>query len=94
MLAEPVSIERDGITLTVEQVWAASDRTLIQFSVEGLAMAKASYGFSRNGCLDPAPLRLPGDDLKITQPQSTSGWATGYELKSFYPGDPIPQWKK
>ncbi len=88
MLAEPISIERDGITLTVEQVWAASDRTLIQFSVEGWPWRKLVTDSPRNGCLDPALLRLPGDDLKITQPQSTSGWATGYELKSFYPAIP------
>src|SRR6266545_3933486 len=32
MLAEPVSITRDGITLRVEQMWVDSDRTFIQYS--------------------------------------------------------------
>ena len=88
VLAEPISIERDGITLTVEQVWAASDRTLIQYSVEGWPWRKLVTDSPENGCLDPALLRLPDRELKVTQPQSTSGWATGYQLKSIYPAIP------
>jgi len=41
-----------------------------------------------NGCLDTAILRLPDRELTDTQPQSSLGWATGYELKSLYPAIP------
>jgi len=85
VLAEPVSITRDGITLTVEEMWVASDQTLIQYSVEGWPWRKLVTNSPDKGCLDPAILRLPDSELTITQPQSNFGWATGYELKSVYP---------
>jgi len=88
LLAEPVSVTRDGITLTVEEVWAASDRTLIQVSVEGWPWRKLVSDSPKNGCLDSASLRLPDRELTHTQPQSALGWATGYELKSLYPAIP------
>jgi hypothetical protein len=88
VLTEPVSVTRDGITLTVEEMWAASDRTLIQVSVEGWPWRKLVIDSPGNGCLDPAILRLPDRELTITQPQSSLGWATGYELKSLYPAIP------
>jgi hypothetical protein len=88
VLAEPVSITRDGVTLTVEEVWAASDRTLIQVSIEGWPWRKLVDGSPENGCLDPAILRLPDRELMHTQPQSAVGWETGYELKSLYSAIP------
>jgi hypothetical protein len=88
MLAEPASITRDGITLTVEQMWVESDRTLIQVSVEGWPWRKLVSDSTGNGCLETAILRLPDRELTITQPQSNLGWASGYELKSVYPAIP------
>jgi len=88
VLAEPVSVTRDGITLTVEEIWAASDRTLIQVSIEGWPWRKLVSDSPENGCLDPAFLRLPNGELTHTQPTSAVGWETGYELKSLYPAIP------
>jgi hypothetical protein len=88
VLAEPVSVTRDGITVTVEEMWAASDRTLIQVSIEGWPWRKLVNDSPENGCLDPAILRLPDHELTHTQPQSSLGWETGYELKSLYPAIP------
>jgi hypothetical protein len=87
-LAEPVSVTRDGVTLTVEEVWAASDRTLVQVSIEGWPWRKLVNDSPENGCLDTAILRLPDRELTHTQPQSSLGWETGYELKSLYPAIP------
>jgi hypothetical protein len=69
-------------------MWAASDRTLIQYSVEGWPWGSLIMDAPVDGCLDPAVLRLPERELTITQPQASSGWATGYELKSLYPAIP------
>lgn len=88
VLAEPVSVTRDGMTVTVEEMWAASDRTLIQVSIEGWPWRKLVDNSPENGCLDPAILRLPDRELTHTQPQSSLGWETGYELKSLYPAIP------
>jgi len=88
VLAEPVSVTRDGITLTVAEVWAASDRTLVQVSVEGWPWGSLAKDPAPQGCLDPATLRLPDRELTITQPKSSFGWANGYELKNLYPAIP------
>ena len=88
VLAEPVSVTRGGVTLTVEEVWASSDRTLVQVSVEGWPWRKLVNESPENGCLDTAILRLPDRELTPTQPQSSLGWDTGYELKSLYPAIP------
>jgi hypothetical protein len=69
----------------VEEIWAASDRTLIQVSIEGWPWRKLVSDSPENGCLDHAFLRLPNGELTHTQPQSSVGWETGYELKSLYP---------
>jgi hypothetical protein len=88
VLAEPVSVTRDGITLTVEEMWAASNRTFIQVSIEGWPWRKLVNESPENGCLDHAILRLPDRELTHTQPQSSVGWETGYELKSLYSAIP------
>ncbi|HLO33601.1 MAG TPA: hypothetical protein VK249_30915 [Anaerolineales bacterium] len=88
VLAEPVAITREGITLTVEQMWVDSDRTFIQYSVEGWPWRKLSTGSPTNRCLDPAVLRLSDRELAITRPQSSFGWVSGYQLKSIYPAIP------
>lgn len=36
VLAEPVSVTRDGITLTVEQVMLSTDKTVLVYTVEGI----------------------------------------------------------
>ena len=71
-----------------EEIWAASDRTLIQVSIEGWPWRKLVSDSPENGCLDPAFLRLPNGELTHTQPTSAVGWETGYELKSLYPAIP------
>jgi len=88
VLAEPVSVTRDGITLTVEEMWVASDRTLIQYSVEGWPWGTLAADPPGNPCLEPAILRLPDSEFKITQPQSSFGSASGYQIKSLYPALP------
>jgi WD40 repeat protein len=88
MLAEPVSVTRDGITLTVEEMWTTTDETLIQVSVEGWPWRKLVIDSPANGCLNTALLRLSDRELTNTQPQSAVGWETGYELKSIYPTIP------
>lgn len=88
MLAEPVSVTRDGITLTVKQMWATPDQTLVQYSVEGWDRKAPEPQSIGDSCFEDVLLRLPEGDLKPTQPQVMIGWEEGYELKAVYP--PIP----
>jgi hypothetical protein len=91
MLARPISVTRDGITLTVEQVWVDSDRTLIQYSIEGWPWRKLVTLAPKDACLKHAVLRLPNQELEIKQPQATFGWESGYQLKSLYPAIPFTE---
>ena len=88
-LADPVSLTREGITLTIKEMWATSDRTLIQYSVEGWKRDPQGIKSPGKGCLKVASLRLPDQELKPTQPQSIFNFTSSYELKSIYPALPM-----
>lgn len=86
MLAEPVSITRDDITLKVEQVLVDSTQTTVVYSVEGLNMdmLDANPRVNSPGCYKDAVLRLPEEELSITN-QSGKSWITGYQHRASYP---------
>ncbi|HSL46969.1 MAG TPA: hypothetical protein VK897_26265 [Anaerolineales bacterium] len=86
VLAEPVSVTRDGITLTIEQALADSSQTTIVYSVDGLTldMLDANPLVNTPGCYKDAVLRLPEGELSQTQQIGTS-WMSGYEHKTVYP---------
>jgi hypothetical protein len=89
VLAEPVSVTRDGITLTIEQVLADSSQTTIVYSVDGLMldMLDTNPLVNTPGCYKDAVLRLPEGELSRTQQMGTS-WMSGYQHKTVYPALP------
>lgn len=87
-LAAPVSVTRDGITLTVEEMWSASDRTFIRYAVAGWTVDMQKIQSSGDGCLDTPILRLPEQELTLAQPQAVTHWSPDYEMKSIYPAIP------
>jgi hypothetical protein len=86
VLAEPVSVTREGITLTLEQALADSSQTTIVYSVDGLSidMLDANPLMNTPGCYKDAVLRLPDGELSQMQQIGTS-WTSGYEHKTIYP---------
>ena len=78
VLAEPVSITRDGITLKVEQVLVDSTQTTVVYSVEGLTMdmLDAKPKVKSPGCYTDALLRFLQSELSSTDQRRTS-WITG-----------------
>jgi hypothetical protein len=54
ILAEPVSVEQSGITVTVEQVVADATRTFVAYSVVGIPPFKSGFPI----CTDPPSLQL------------------------------------
>ena len=86
VLAEPVSMTRDGITLTIKEVLTDPSQTIVVYTVEGLRMDMLDTKPAANtpGCYKDAVLRLPGGDLSQTQLTGRS-WMSGYEHKSSYP---------
>src|SRR5689334_5918471 len=89
VLAEPVSVERDGITLRVEQVLVDSNQTAVVYSVEGLTadMLDSNPIGDTPGCYKDAVLRFGEDGYSSTNLVGTS-WMTGYEHKTTYPAIP------
>jgi Tol biopolymer transport system component len=86
VLAKPVSITRDGITLKVEQVLVDSTQTSVVYSVEGLTMDMLDSNPRVNspGCHKDAILHLPEEELSPTS-QSGKSWITGYQHRASYP---------
>ena len=89
VLAEPIFITRDGITLAIEHVLVDSNQTTVVYSVENLAMEMLDNQPNWNslGCRKEATLRLPEDELLFTD-QARTSWVTGYQQKTTYPSIP------
>jgi len=90
VLAEPVSVTREGITLRVEQVLVDSNQTTVLYSVEGFTMEMLAVNPQVNGpgCYKDAILRLPEGELSSTNQAGTS-WMTGYQHRTSYAVIPL-----
>jgi len=84
VLAEPVSQTRDGITVTVEQVFLTSERATVKYSVVGVPWSAFPHNENVSGCTEGAQLQLP-DGTRLTL---TGGGGTLMELTFDYP--PVP----
>ena len=79
VLAEPVSLTRDGVTVTVKQVVADSVRTFVAYQIDGIPAP--APGSDRPVCVDPPALQLP-DGITL---RFTSGGGFGMESESGRP---------
>lgn len=59
VLAEPVTVTRDGIALTVEQVVLSADKTVVIVKIEGVPMEAYPNTENDPGCIGTANLQLP-----------------------------------
>jgi hypothetical protein len=98
VLPEAVSSEREGVTVTVKQVTALPDRTVIQYQVSGIP--ESAYpkhlpgsdpeGF-QNSCFDPIFIRLPdGTALTYTGYNAISGNVSVPEYEASFTVKPVP----
>jgi len=87
VLAEPVQVTRQGITVTVKQATADAERTILVWEVVGLSVKAAnSQGEGVGG--GPVTLRLSdGQELAVRNAVG-NGWGTGHRERSVYP--PLP----
>jgi hypothetical protein len=88
MLAEPVSDTRNGVTLTVKQVWATVDKTVVRYSIEGWERKLSDTQSDEESCYQDDVLRLEDRDLAVTQAQTMIGWEDGYEIEGIYAAIP------
>ncbi len=66
ILEQPVSLTRQGITLTVHQAVLSSDKSVVLFSVEGVPWEALSPEENIPGCSGQAFLRLPsGESMQL-----------------------------
>jgi hypothetical protein len=71
VLAEPVSVTRDGITITVTSATLAADKTVITYTIENVPWDALSHREDEPGCYGQANIRLPNGSLLV--PLSGSG---------------------
>jgi hypothetical protein len=89
VLSEPVTVTRDSVTLTLEQIVADSDRTTVVYSVEGLSLAAAnSDGEGGPVCIQAEMLRLPGGRELAADSGGGPGWGSGYRSWLVFPAVP------
>lgn len=88
ILADPVEQEREGITVTVEQVVADSQRTTVIFKVEGLGPQHRPGAEDAPRCAGSPFLRLPeGINGRLTGGEG-EGWPSGYRSRLIFPAIP------
>jgi hypothetical protein len=83
VLANPVVVEQNGVALTVKQVWASADKTVVQYSVAGWERASGDASCDQTGLL-----RLDDRDLAVTEAPTMIGWEDGYEVVGVYAAIP------
>jgi hypothetical protein len=82
ILAEPVKVERDGITLTVTQAVLSADKTVIHVYVAGVPR-NAFPTDESIGCMGDAALRLPDGTILEGGYIGAGGW-THFENQLVY----------
>jgi WD40 repeat protein len=89
VLDEPVTVTRDGITLTLEQVVADSSQTVVIYKAEGLSVKVAnSNGEGGPLCAKSEAIRLAdGTELAIAGGNG-DGWGSGYRSRLLFPAIP------
>ena len=83
-LAAPVSMTREGVTLTVRQAIVSTDKTVLDFIIDGVPASAYPKNENVSGCLGRASLRLPdGTPLDMTG-GGGRGWVGGFEDRFTY----------
>ncbi|NMC80327.1 MAG: hypothetical protein GYA59_13285, partial [Chloroflexi bacterium] len=89
VLAAPVSVTREGITLTVEQATLTQEKTVVLYTVEGIPQAARPKGESAPACQPATPtLSLPDGTQLQMEGGEGRGWENGYQSRMTFP--PIP----
>ncbi|MEE8121713.1 MAG: hypothetical protein V3T55_09300, partial [Anaerolineales bacterium] len=84
VLAEPVSLEQDGITLTVTDAVLTSEKTIVLYTLENVPWDALSHQEDVPGCIEMPFLRLPNGDTLA----SAEGGGYPHLIRGEYP--PIP----
>ena len=68
VLAQPVSVTRDGITLTITSAVLTMDKTVIEFTLENVSSEALSHDENVAGCILTSEVKLPdGTSLQFSE---------------------------
>jgi len=88
VLAAPVKIERDGITVQVLQGAADPQHTVLVFQIDGIPQSARPTSENVVGCASPVYLQAAdGSKLQLTG-GGGNGWGTGYDSRATFPALP------
>jgi hypothetical protein len=89
VLAEPVALTRDEITITLKEAVADSIQTILVYEVEGLWTVEIRSSDEEDPiCDQPDLLRLPdGNEFRLTGGQGVH-WGSGFESRVFFAAIP------
>jgi len=93
VMAEPVSVTREGVTVTVDQVVINQERTALLYSVDGIPDAAQVAQSGETLCgMEAYPymvtLHLPEGDPLLASPNGVQSWTSGYLHRFDYPSVP------
>ncbi len=88
LLDSPVTAEREGITLTVQQGAADPTHTVLIYQAEGLSLKAANSQGEAVATGSPVVLLLPDGSFLSMTGASMRGWGTGYQTRLAFPALP------
>ena len=88
VLAEPVVVVREGITVSVTQAVLDAQRAVILFDVEGIPPSAYSGREEAPFCADSPHLSLPDGTVLEIMEGGGGGWGSGYENRVVFPAVP------
>ncbi len=88
LLESPVSVERKGITLTVQQGAADPTHTVLIYQADGLSLKAANSQGEAVQTGGPVVLLLPDGSFLSTSDGRMRGWGTGYQTRLVFPALP------
>jgi hypothetical protein len=84
ILPQPVSVTREGITVTVDQVILNQERTALVYSVKGIPSTAIVSSPEHQHCSYKVSLRLPDSKLMQANPDGIQSWVSGYQHRLYY----------
>ncbi len=88
VLAEPVTLTRDGVTIKVEEAVISADKTVVKFRMDGISQYGNPLDLTKCDGSSTGVSLPDGSHLKMIAGYGLNGWASGYEAR--YTFDPLP----
>lgn len=88
VLAEPVSVTREAITVTVDQAMIDTGGTVLLYTVDGIPAVASVAQAEGQPCPYMVSLRLPDGSPLLATPEGIQAWGAGYQHRFRYPALP------